>query len=449
MKLRQTIGSPGYPMPDAELRAFVEKNVDRRWYPEGVGRQYLSIIASGDRVEMLKTVKVPTLVMHGEDDPLLPVDCGRDVARLVPGAQIETYPGWGHDLFRTAADAQTVASIVIATGLLQRPRPCRMQSSMKFGIFYEHQLPRPWGPKSEYQLLQDSLTQIELADRLGYDYAWEVEHHFLEEYSHSSAPEVFLGAASQRTKRIRLGHGVVQLTTNQPHRVAERVATLDLLSGGRVDLGMGEAAGPAELHPFNIRVRDKRERWEEAVKAIVPMFTKESWEFHGQYYDFEARNVIPKPLQKPHPPLWVACSNIQTIGKAGEWGMGALGFTFVTPEAARAWVHKYYNNLLNNSQKLTDYPSNPNVAMVSGFMCAADRRGGRGQGRRLDLLHLRALLLRPQGRRCAGHVRSLEGVPELEGRAGGEEGAGVGPDRLARDDPQEAAPVPGKAGSTR
>jgi alkanesulfonate monooxygenase SsuD/methylene tetrahydromethanopterin reductase-like flavin-dependent oxidoreductase (luciferase family) len=140
---------------------------------------------------------------------------------------------------------------------------------MKFGIFYEHQLPRPWGPKSEYQLLQDSLSQIELADRLGYDYAWEVEHHFLEEYSHSSAPEVFLGAASQRTKRIRLGHGVVQLTTNQPHRVAERVATLDLLSGGRVDLGMGEAAGPAELHPFNIRVRDKRERWEEAVKAIV------------------------------------------------------------------------------------------------------------------------------------------------------------------------------------
>ena len=180
---------------------------------------------------------------------------------------------------------------------------------MKFGIFYEHQLPRPWGPRSEYQLLQDSLTQIELADRLGYDYAWEVEHHFLEEYSHSSAPEVFLGAASQRTKRIRLGHGVVQLTTNQPHRVAERIATLDLLSGGRVELGMGEAAGPAELHPFNIRVRDKRERWEEAVKAIVPMFSKESWEFHGQYYDFPARNVIPKPLQKPHPPLFFGGSS--------------------------------------------------------------------------------------------------------------------------------------------
>jgi len=96
---------------------------------------------------------------------------------------------------------------------------------MKFGIFYEHQLPRPWGPTDEYDLLQNSLKQVELADQLGYDYVWEVEHHFLEEYSHSPAPEVFLAAASQRTKDIRLGHGIIQITTNQPHRVAERVAT--------------------------------------------------------------------------------------------------------------------------------------------------------------------------------------------------------------------------------
>ena len=241
---------------------------------------------------------------------------------------------------------------------------------MKFGIFYEHQLPRPWNDISEYQLLQDSLTQIELADKLGYDYAWEVEHHFLEEYSHSSAPEVFLGAASQRTKNIRLGHGVIQITTNDPHRVAERVATLDLLSGGRVELGMGEGAGPAELHPFGVQVRSKRDRWEEAVKAIVPMFTREDWEFHGEFHEFPARNVIPKPYQKPHPPLWVACSNIKTIGQAGEWGMGALGFTFVSPDAATAWVHKYYNNLLHRPNRLTDYPVNANVAMVAGFMCA-------------------------------------------------------------------------------
>ena len=241
---------------------------------------------------------------------------------------------------------------------------------MKFGVFYEHQLPRPWTETSEYDLMQQSLDQCALADDLGYDYVWEVEHHFLEEYSHSSAPEVFLAAASQRTKKIRLGHGIIQLTTNQPHRVAERVATLDLISGGRVEFGMGEGAGPAELHPFGTRVRDKRERWEEAVQAIIPMFTKTSWEFHGKYHDFPARNVVPKPLQKPHPPLWVACSNITTIGQAGEWGMGALGFSFVSPDAAKAWVHRYYNNLVHRPKLLTDYPTNPNIAIVNGFMCA-------------------------------------------------------------------------------
>ena len=241
---------------------------------------------------------------------------------------------------------------------------------MKFGIFYEHQLPKPWEELGEFQLFQDSLAQIELADQVGFDYAWEVEHHFLEEYSHSSAPEVFLGAASQRTKNIRLGHGIIQTTTNQPHRVAERIATLDLLSKGRVEFGMGEGGGPAELHPFGTQVRSKRERWLEAVEAIIPMFTSTNWEYHGEYFDFPPRNVIPKPYQNPHPPLWVACSNIQTIGQAGQWGMGALGFTFISPEAAKAWVHRYYNNFLHHPVRIADYRTNPNIAMVSGFMCA-------------------------------------------------------------------------------
>jgi luciferase family oxidoreductase group 1 len=241
---------------------------------------------------------------------------------------------------------------------------------VRFGIFYEHQLPRPWSERSEYDVFQNSLAQIELADRLGYDYAWVVEHHFLEEYSHSSAPEVFLGAATQRTRRIRLGHGIIQLPTNHPIRVAERVATLDVISGGRVELGLGEGQGPVELHPFGARVREKREVWEEAVQALVPMFTRDAWEWHGAHFDFPARNVIPKPLQKPHPPLWVACSNIATIGDAGRWGLGALGFQFVSPEAAHAWVSRYYVNLTQRQAKLADYPANPNIAMVSGFMCA-------------------------------------------------------------------------------
>ncbi len=241
---------------------------------------------------------------------------------------------------------------------------------MKFGIFYELQLPKPWAVDDEYNLLQHALDQIELADRLGYDYAWEVEHHFLEEYSHSSAPEVFLAAASQRTSRIRLGHGIVQLTTNHPARVAERVSTLDLLSHGRVEFGMGEGSSVTELHPFDRRFRDKRAIWEDAVRCLMPMFTQEGVEYHGEYFDFPLRNVVPKPMQKPHPPLWVACSQLETIEMAGRRGIGALGFQFVSAEAARAWVNAYYNSFVYEFDPLTDYKPNPNIAVVSQFMCA-------------------------------------------------------------------------------
>src|SRR5881396_2983192 len=138
---------------------------------------------------------------------------------------------------------------------------------MRFGIFYEHQLPRPWAEGSELKLFQDALDQVELGDRLGIDYAWEVEHHFLEEYSHSSAPEVFLAAASQRTKRIRLGHGIVLMPPgyNHPARIAERVATLDLISGGRVEFGTGESSSQAELGGFGVPRDKKRAEWEEAL----------------------------------------------------------------------------------------------------------------------------------------------------------------------------------------
>ena len=139
---------------------------------------------------------------------------------------------------------------------------------MKFGIFYELQLPRPWQPGGELQLYQNALDQVELADRLGYDYAWEVEHHFLEEYSHSPAPEVFLAAASQRTKRIRLAHGIMQLTTTHPARCAERIAALDLVSNGRVEFGTGESASVTELQPFGVAFDEKRAIWEEAIRAI-------------------------------------------------------------------------------------------------------------------------------------------------------------------------------------
>jgi alkanesulfonate monooxygenase SsuD/methylene tetrahydromethanopterin reductase-like flavin-dependent oxidoreductase (luciferase family) len=241
---------------------------------------------------------------------------------------------------------------------------------VKFGIFYELQLPKPWRRDDEYELIQQALEQVELADRLGYDYAWEVEHHFLEEYSHSSAPEVFLSAASQRTERIRLGHGIVQLPTNHPARVAERVSTLDLISHGRVELGVGEGSSVTELHPFDRRFRDKREVWEDAMRCLMPMFWEEGWEYHGEFFDFPLRNVVPKPRQRPHPPLWVACSQLETIEMAGRRGIGALGFQFVSADAAVAWVNAYYNAFVHRLEPLCEYQTNPNIAVVSQFMCA-------------------------------------------------------------------------------
>jgi alkanesulfonate monooxygenase SsuD/methylene tetrahydromethanopterin reductase-like flavin-dependent oxidoreductase (luciferase family) len=241
---------------------------------------------------------------------------------------------------------------------------------MKFGIFYELQLPRPWKEGDEHRLYQNALDQIELADRLGYDHAWQVEHHFLEEYSHSPAPESFLAAASQRTKQIRLGHGIMQLTTNHPARVAEKVASLDLLSNGRCEFGMGESASITELEPFGVDMDNKREIFEEAVRAVMPMFRDGPSEHHGKYFNMPLRHVLPKPYQKPHPPLWVACSQLDTLAKCGEWGMGALGFQFVSADAAHAWVHAYYNGFVKRQKKLADYRTNPNIALVSFFMCA-------------------------------------------------------------------------------
>ena len=166
---------------------------------------------------------------------------------------------------------------------------------MKFGVFYEHQLPRPWDDGAELTLFQDALDQVELADRLGIDYAWEVEHHFLEEYSHSSAPEVFLAAASQRTRRIRLGHGIVLMPPkyNHPARVAERIATLDLVSNGRAEWGTGESATALETEGFGIPPEEKSAMWREATEQAANMLAMRPYPgFRGTYFDMPCRNLL-------------------------------------------------------------------------------------------------------------------------------------------------------------
>jgi alkanesulfonate monooxygenase SsuD/methylene tetrahydromethanopterin reductase-like flavin-dependent oxidoreductase (luciferase family) len=246
---------------------------------------------------------------------------------------------------------------------------------VRFGLFYEHQLPRPWGADDEHRLLLDALEQVELADRLGIDFVWAVEHHFLEEYSHSSAPEVFLGAASQRTSRIRLGHGIVQLPPgfNHPARVAERAATLDLVSSGRVELGTGEASSEMELGGFGVDRSTKRAQWAEALDVLARLMTEEPFGGHvGEHLSLPPRNLVPKPLQRPHPPLWVACSRRETIHLAATKGIGALSFSFVEPEEAGQWVDDYYATLASGECVPGGFSVNPAVACVLPFMCHQD-----------------------------------------------------------------------------
>ena len=247
---------------------------------------------------------------------------------------------------------------------------------MQFGIFYEHQLPRPWVEGSEEKLFHEALDQVVLADRLGIDNVWAVEHHFLEEYSHCSSPEVFLAACAAITDRIRIGHGIRQTPPayNHPARVAEGIASLDLISRGRVEFGIGEGATRLELGAFGIPAREKRQMSLEAGEQVANMLAMEPYPgFEGEHFSMPCRNVIPKPVQKPHPPMWLACTNRGTIEVAARNGLGALAFSFVDPGEAEHWVTAYYDLISSEECVPLGHTVNPNIAVVTSFSLHRDR----------------------------------------------------------------------------
>jgi alkanesulfonate monooxygenase SsuD/methylene tetrahydromethanopterin reductase-like flavin-dependent oxidoreductase (luciferase family) len=218
---------------------------------------------------------------------------------------------------------------------------------MKFGIFFELSAPRPFSREIEWQVYHNALEQCRLADSLGFDHVWAVEHHFLEEYSHSSAPEVFLAAVAAQTQRIRIGHGAVVCVPemNHPVRVAERAAALDIISNGRLEVGTARSSTWTELGGFGVNPDDTKKTWDEFVRVLPKMWTQEEFSWHGKGFSMPSRNVLPKPYQDPHPPLWVTVTTPGTELDAADRGLGCLGVSSAGYEEQERRTREYHRRV--------------------------------------------------------------------------------------------------------
>ena len=200
---------------------------------------------------------------------------------------------------------------------------------MKFGIFYELSVPRPWDV-NERLVYHRALEQVKLADELGFDQVWAVEHHFLEEYSHCPAPELVLTACAMITKNIHVGRGIVVCVPEFTHpiKIAEQAAVLDILSEGRLEFGTGRSATWTELGGFGVDPDTTKKTWDEITRVIPRMWMEERFGYEGECFRMPERAILPKPIQKPHPPMWVAVTSPGTELDAADRGMGSLGLTF-------------------------------------------------------------------------------------------------------------------------
>ena len=253
---------------------------------------------------------------------------------------------------------------------------------MEVGLQYEIQRSRPHYDGFMYDIYHQATDQVKLADRLGFHSVWTVEHHFLTEWSYSSAPEVWYGALSQLTSRIRLGHGVCLLPIpfNHPVRVAERIAVLDIMSNGRVECGTGRSITESELGGFNINPEDSRPMWEEAVSQIPRMWTNEVFPgFEGRYFKMPPREVVPKPIQKPHPPIWVAATQPTTWDVAGQKGIGALGFGISEPGILDGLVQRY-KKAIQSCEPVGSFV-NDRTAAATVCVCAPTREEAKIYGK--------------------------------------------------------------------
>ena len=207
---------------------------------------------------------------------------------------------------------------------------------MRLSLAFEMQRPQV----DDQAVVEETLAQCVLADEMGFDTVWFVEHHFLTTFSGSPCPEVMFGALSRMTKRIRLGFGVVILPYHHPVRVAERVAMVDHLSGGRVEFGTGRSA-PYELIGMGIDPRETRAMWEESLRMIPKIWEDGLFSAEGRYWKVPPREVRPKPYQKPHPPIWVAAQQPATYQLAAELGIGVMALSVAAPTYLAPHIKQY------------------------------------------------------------------------------------------------------------
>lgn len=204
------------------------------------------------------------------------------------------------------------------------------------------QMPRPWGPDAELETYANAIAQAEAGEDAGFSHFWITEQHFFAEIGHSACPDMLLSAISQRTSRIRLGFSVVLMTVNNPYAIAERVATLDVLSRGRVEFGMGRGSTPYMVDAFGVDRANERAIAAEATTAVMQMFREERFSgYKGTYFDLPPRDVLPRPVQRPHPPLWAAASNLDSYERIGREGLGVIGVTRNSVSESREAIRKY------------------------------------------------------------------------------------------------------------
>ncbi|WP_019634045.1 LLM class flavin-dependent oxidoreductase [Actinomadura atramentaria] len=203
-------------------------------------------------------------------------------------------------------------------------------TSLRISLGYELEV-RGRSREVERRAFANVMDQVERADRLGYDTAWFVEHHFTRGFSHSSAPDLVLAGLSQRTERIRLGLGVVLLPFQSPIRTAERVATLDVISGGRVEFGTGRGASPLEYQAFQRPFEQSRRLWEESLEAVLAIWNADGRPVtrSADHFEIPDVSVYPRPVQEPHPPVWVASTSLDGYLAAADQGHHLLGMTML------------------------------------------------------------------------------------------------------------------------